>query len=64
VPIESNISRTLSEKNTRIVIILVLVLLIILPLFSSDTYITTATIHEQGLRILGGVYDGNDWSAY
>lgn len=64
IPMESNISKTLSDKNTRIVIILVLVLLIILPLFDSGMYLSTTTLHEQGLKIISGVYDGNDWSSY
>ena len=39
IPVESKISKTLSDKNTRIVIMMVLILLIILPLLTSDIYV-------------------------
>lgn len=61
---ESMISKTLSERTTRIVIILVLSLLIILPEFSTETYLTVLTTHEQGLTILAKVYDKGNWTAY
>jgi hypothetical protein len=37
---ESRISKTLTERTTKIVIILVLTLLFILPEFQSSTYFT------------------------
>ena len=64
VVIESKISKTLSANTTRIVIILVLVLLIILPLFTTDIYVTTVTTHENGLKLLGGVYNSGNWTAF
>jgi hypothetical protein len=46
MPMESNISRNLSDRTIKIVIILVLLMLFILPLFSTDLYIPTPTMHD------------------
>ena len=57
VPQESYISKVLSEQTTKIVIILVLILLFILPFFQSDTYLSSITGQEQGLKWLAAHYD-------
>jgi hypothetical protein len=46
IPTESKISKTLSEKTTKIVIILVLVMLFILPVFQPETYVTDTTSQQ------------------
>jgi hypothetical protein len=43
IPNESKISKTLSEKTTKTVIILILLMLFCLPLFQLDTYFDTVT---------------------
>ena len=50
VPEESKISKTLSERILRAVVVLVLLLLFLLPVVSSDTYISPIFLHEQGLK--------------
>lgn len=57
IPVESKIAKTLSERTTKIVIILVLVMLFSLNLFQIETYITTDFIHQQGLRLVRDMYD-------
>lgn len=66
VPEESKISKTLSERILRAVVILVLLLLFLLPVVSSDTYISPIFLHEQGLKQLVAMYDsvGGDSDAY
>jgi hypothetical protein len=49
VPTESRISKALSEKTTKIVIILVLVMLFLLPLFQQSTYYSDPTSQDLGL---------------
>jgi hypothetical protein len=46
VPEESKISKTLSERILRAVVILVLLLLFLLPVVSADTYISPTFLHE------------------
>ena len=43
---ESKISKSLSEKNTKVVIILILTMLFLLPLFNNDTYINEPTFDD------------------
>lgn len=50
--LESKISKTLSDKITRIVICIILGSLFILPLFARKTYYLTATSYEVGLSQL------------
>lgn len=45
IPLESKIAKTLSERTTKIVIILVLVMLFTLELFQIETYVTSDLIH-------------------
>jgi len=57
VPEESKISKTLSDKTTRTVIILVLILLFLLALCNADTYNETDFIHRVGVVHLKSIYD-------
>ena len=57
VPEESKISKTLSDKTTRTVIILVLVLLFLLALCNDDTYSDIDYIHHAGVIHLKTIYD-------
>ena len=63
--LESKISKTLSEKTTKTVIILVLLMLFLSPLFQSDTYDSVdRTTHQQGLLVLNQLYTTGPWNAY
>ena len=64
IPNESKISKTLSERTTKIVIILVLCMLFILPVFQPDTYGTDTTSHQQALYFISDVYESKDWPTY
>lgn len=57
MPEESKISKTLSDKTTRTVIVLVLVLLFLLALCNVDTYSETDIIHHAGIIHLKSIYD-------
>ena len=58
IPQESKISKTLSEKTTKTVIILILLMLFLLPLFQESTYIDAHSSFEKGLYHLIHVYTG------
>lgn len=49
---ESKISRTLSDKTTKVVIILVLIMLFTNPLFLSETYITDESSFRDGMELI------------
>jgi len=54
---ESKIGKILSERTTKIVIMLVLVMLFLLPVFNIDTYdLEASTIHDVGLKIIKNIY--------
>lgn len=50
IPVESKISKTLSDKTTRTVVILVLCLLFLLPLCTHDTWLDGTNFHDQSLK--------------
>lgn len=50
VPDESKISKTLSARTLKVVVLMVLLLLFILPTVTAGTYIEPTFIHEQGLK--------------
>lgn len=50
IPQESKISKTLSDKTTRTVVILVLCLLFLLPLCTHDTWLDGTNYHDQALK--------------
>ena len=60
-PLESNISKTLGDKNTRTVIIIILLTLFILPLMEIVQWVSYKTSMEIGLKHLHKVYsvEGN-----
>lgn len=64
IPTESKISKTFSDRTTKIVIILVLVMLFILPLFQSDTYKTDTTSQQRGLDWIVDMYETKNWTMY
>lgn len=64
MPMESNISKNLSDRTIKIVIILVLLMLFILPLFSIDMWIQTPTMHDQGMLNVCDMYNSNNLTAY
>jgi hypothetical protein len=57
VPEESKISKTLSDKTTRTVVILVLVLLFLLAICSPDSYTETDILHKAALGNLVYLYN-------
>lgn len=54
---ESKLSKRLSEKTTKIVIILTLCMLFSTPFFDRETYTDYETSFEIGLRTMISVYD-------
>ena len=52
IPIESKIGRTLSERTTKTVVMLVLGMLFTMPFLQLETYVTTDTSFAMGLRLL------------
>jgi Fe2+ transport system protein B len=61
---ESRISKTLSERTTKIVIILVLLMLFFQPVFTVDTYVDTPPATDQGLKHLVDVFQSGNWTSY
>ena len=61
---ESRISKTLTDRMTKIVIILVLTLLFLLPLFQEDTWFNVPIQEDLGLKVLVDVYNSGNWGAY
>lgn len=61
IPKESKISRTLSEKTIKTVIILILVMLFFMPFFQLETYISPPTSYEKQLYSVMKLYqtEGN-----
>ena len=57
VPVESKISKTLTEKNQKILIVLILVILFSNPLFLSGTFFTDDPACEIGLDHLMDIYE-------
>jgi len=49
---ESWISKSLSEKTTKIVIIVILVMLFMNPLFTLDIYVNDESSFKDGLSLL------------
>ena len=60
-PNESKISRTLSDKTIKTVIILILTMLFLMPLFQIETFFGATTSFQIGLNTLVTMY--NDGSA-
>ena len=56
MPLESNISKKLSERTTKIVIILVLLMLFCQQLFKTDTYSDSTTYSDFALIHLTDMY--------
>lgn len=57
IPEESKISKTLSDKTIKTVVMLVLLLLFMLAICSSEAYVDNDIIHVQGLKNLRDIYD-------
>lgn len=49
---ESKISKTLSERTTRTVIVLILIMLFCMPIFQLETFIIPPTSYEKGLYMI------------
>ncbi len=64
IPLESKIGKTLSERTTRTVVMLVLVLLFLLPVFQLETWVTTQTTFETGLLHLRDMHDKGNMTSY
>ena len=57
VPLESKISRTLAEKNQKILIILILTTLFLTPVFQANTFFQPVPAPDFGLDQLMSFYD-------
>lgn len=57
IPEESKISKTLSDKTIKTVVMLVLLLLFMLAICSSEAYLDSDIMHVQGLKNLRAIYD-------
>jgi hypothetical protein len=57
IQLESKIAKTLSEKNQKILIILILTTLFLTPLFTLSTYLSPVVAPEFGLDQLIVIYD-------
>ena len=57
IPEESKISKTLSDKTTRTVVIMVLMLLFSLPVLQIETYVDPVLVHDQALKQMVMIYD-------
>lgn len=55
IPMESKISKVLSDKTTRTVIILILMMLFLMPLMQEETYINYESL-EKGLASMNKIY--------
>lgn len=63
--VETNISKLLSERTTKIVIIIVLIMLFVQPIFSNDTYQDTPSSSDQTLLFLSDIYDNTkNWTMF
>uniref|UniRef100_A0A7S3CRS2 Guanylate cyclase domain-containing protein n=1 Tax=Strombidium rassoulzadegani TaxID=1082188 RepID=A0A7S3CRS2_9SPIT len=60
LPRESNVSKLLTERVTKLVVVLVLFLLFMFQLLSEEGYRTQETTHRQGLRLLVELYDSGE----
>lgn len=57
IPEESKISKTLSDKTTKTVVLLVLCMLFMLAVCSLDTYVDPIYLHEQALKNISHLYE-------
>lgn len=65
LPLESRISKILSEQTTKVVVLLVLALLFILPSLQLEVYTETYLIHDNGLHMIVDSYNsGTSWDLY
>lgn len=65
IPTESRISKTLSNKTTKVVVMLVLILLFSLPFVQIETYSDPYLLHKNGLEMLVDIYNNEEsWEAY
>ena len=71
VPTESRISKALSEKISKIVVSLVLLMLFLTPFFQLETYVDTYLHHQHALDMAITTYDrgfqedqNRSWPAY
>ena len=66
IPEESKISKTLSDKTTKTVVLLVLCMLFMLAVCSLDTYVDPIYLHEQALKNLSHLFElkGNFYPQY
>lgn len=65
IMVETNISKLLSERTTKVVIIIVLAMLFFQPIFSSDTYVADPTASDQSMLVLKDIFEKNlSWPIY
>lgn len=62
--IESRISKTLSDRTTKIVIILVLLMLFAQPAFDTSSYLNTPGAADQSVKTMVDAYQSGNWTTY
>ena len=62
---ETQISKLLSERTTKIVIMIVLIMLFTQPIFQVKTYQELPTSSDKALVLLSNIYDtSSNWTDY
>ena len=64
VPVEPIIAKTLSDRTTKIVVMLVLIMLFCLEFFKMETYTDDLLVHENGLKMVCNIFDQGSDNAY
>ncbi len=54
---ETNVGKKLSDLTTKRVVIIVLLIMITIPIFSSETYIDKLSVHNYGLEEIINLYE-------
>ena len=63
--LESNISKALSDSITKVVVILVLIMLFLLPVLDTYTYIEEQLIFKNSIDLMAKQYDDQiSWLSY
>ena len=62
--LESRISKTLSDRTTKIVIILVLLMLFAQPAFDTYSYLITPAASDQSIKTMIDAYQSGNWTTY
>ena len=63
--LESNISKTMSDSITKVVIVTILVMLFMLPLLHTETYVSEQLIYANAITLMTRAYnEQKSWLIY